>query len=609
MKRFLIRIMQTRKKRMWVLRVLWVLAVLAALPGMAQQIIYASLDELLEERGDTVATLVVDKRSKNQLYLTGGADYRIESAGNRGLSRYLRRRCYAVRIDSTLYVNCRKMRYGRYRFGNWYAPAFWMGGKIYYNAQPVGQTASSGVVPSGVARLGGDVGYAIAASGLVNMRVYYELDPATGRSSFVDSDRLLALLEGYPLLKTAYGQNLAESAEVVGYYLLRLRELRGERQPDPVPCREERIFALSLLWRELARDTVSGRTARLDSLYLACLPRIGQAADNYAYNRALSAFLAASGGARACLLPPSAGSPVDVPPVQTGNAGTRVYVKNVARSLQADIPLRSEVVAVDGIPVDAYLRDSVFPYVGASDLRQKYAGAAAALLEGRSGSKVEVTVRPPMGRAHRVQLQRNASTVGEVMADTATLPPLAVRYLPGDIGLLHLTTCAAGRVDEIESVFLRHFGRLRRCKALLVDVRGNRGGTGRAWQLLARRALPGAAGPDSVPDSLCLRQPMAVLSDRQTASAAEDFVLLMKENRRATVVGEPTAGRTSDPVVVDLPGGYRALLGIKARVASAGNAILPDVAVHPTYQDVLEGRDVQLDVALEVLGRLVETDS
>ncbi|EJX07258.1 hypothetical protein EVA_04631 [gut metagenome] len=54
----------------------------------------------------------------------GGADYKIESIDNSGLNRYLRSRCYAVRIDTSLYVNCRKMRYKRYRLGGWYAPVF-----------------------------------------------------------------------------------------------------------------------------------------------------------------------------------------------------------------------------------------------------------------------------------------------------------------------------------------------------------------------------------------------------------------------------------------------------------------------------------------------------
>lgn len=78
----------------------------------------------------------------------GGADYRIEAEDNSGLCRYLKSRCYAVRMDASLYVNCKKMRYKRYRFGGWYAPAMWVKGKIYFCAQPVGQVAASTAGPA-----------------------------------------------------------------------------------------------------------------------------------------------------------------------------------------------------------------------------------------------------------------------------------------------------------------------------------------------------------------------------------------------------------------------------------------------------------------------------
>ena len=61
-------------------------------------------------------------------------------------------------VDTSLYVNCRKMRYKRYRFGQWYAPAMWLGGKVYFCAQPVGQAATSTMTPDDATRLGGEVG-------------------------------------------------------------------------------------------------------------------------------------------------------------------------------------------------------------------------------------------------------------------------------------------------------------------------------------------------------------------------------------------------------------------------------------------------------------------
>ena len=201
---------------------LLIFIILAPLLCAAQQIMYANLDALVEGRGDTVTILKVEKRAKGQLFLTGGADYRIEAEGNRGLSRYLRRRCYAVQVDTQLFVNCRKMRYKRFRLGGWYAPALERMGRIFYAAQPVGQAATKTLTPVYTQKLRGEVGDAIQASGLVDKRVYYELDVETGRSYFVDKERMRELLSERPDLLQEFEKETSEAAEVMVKYLLRL---------------------------------------------------------------------------------------------------------------------------------------------------------------------------------------------------------------------------------------------------------------------------------------------------------------------------------------------------------------------------------------------------
>lgn len=195
------------------------------LPCEAQQIMYANLHELVECEGDTVTTLRVERRSRNQILLMGGGDYRIEAVENRGLNRYLRKRCYAVRIDTALYVNCRKMRYKRYRFGNCYAAAMHVGDKFYFCAQPVGQAATSTAQSPDATKLGGEVGDAIAASALVAARVFYEINPETGRAEFVGKDKMMALLEGYPDLQANLRLEQSEAADVMVRYLQALQRL------------------------------------------------------------------------------------------------------------------------------------------------------------------------------------------------------------------------------------------------------------------------------------------------------------------------------------------------------------------------------------------------
>ena len=89
----------------------------------------------------------------------------------------------------------------------------------------MGQAAASTATPPDATKLGGEVGDAINASGLVFARVYYELNPETGRSEFVGREKMLELLADYPELKEAFEKETNESAEVVGKYL---RQLAGK---------------------------------------------------------------------------------------------------------------------------------------------------------------------------------------------------------------------------------------------------------------------------------------------------------------------------------------------------------------------------------------------
>ncbi|MGN0258458.1 MAG: DUF6563 family protein [Bacteroides sp.] len=200
------------------------LLVACFLEGRAQQVLFSNLKNLLEVRGDTVSTLHVERRSKKQIYLMGGADFKIEARGNEGLTKYIKRRCYAIQVDSVLYLNCRKMRYKRYRFGAWYAQALRINGHVFYKAQPLGQVASSTVVDEEATKLGGEVGDAINASGMVTQRVYYELDLTTGYSRFVGKERMTELLEGHPDWIEALQKEHSEEASVIEPYLLLLKQ-------------------------------------------------------------------------------------------------------------------------------------------------------------------------------------------------------------------------------------------------------------------------------------------------------------------------------------------------------------------------------------------------
>ena len=74
----------------------------------AQNVVYSNLKGLLACEGDTVASLKVEKRTKNHILMTGGADYKISAGPDDSMCKYLKSRCYAVQADTSLYVNCKR---------------------------------------------------------------------------------------------------------------------------------------------------------------------------------------------------------------------------------------------------------------------------------------------------------------------------------------------------------------------------------------------------------------------------------------------------------------------------------------------------------------------
>ncbi|WP_455591551.1 DUF6563 family protein [Bacteroides sp.] len=188
----------------------------------AQNIVYSNLKDFLANDGDTVAVLKVEKRTKNNILMTGGADYKISAGSDdHPLCKYLKKRCYAVQADTSLYVNCKRLRYKKFRFGAWYAPALLVNGTIYFSAIPLGSVAAGSDATMDV-MLGGTFGDAIAASALISKRVYYEIDPQTGKVDFVGKDKMLSLLSDYPDWQKAYIDENSESAKVTGKYLMKL---------------------------------------------------------------------------------------------------------------------------------------------------------------------------------------------------------------------------------------------------------------------------------------------------------------------------------------------------------------------------------------------------
>ena len=158
---------------------------------------------------------------------------------------------------------------------------------------------------------------------------------------------------------------------------------------------------------------------------------------------------------------------------------------------------------------------------------------------------------------------------------------------------------------EYEKRAIELLGQFRNATALIVDVRGNTGGNTPAQltsELMDRpyrwwtestpvtlpyfrfRASQGSweLQPFARPELLWRNRPqqpakeffkgkLALLVDAGCHSACEDFVMPFKDNRRATLVGEPTAGSTGQPYMLEAGHGMLVMIGAKREMFPDGS--------------------------------------
>ncbi|GAA3251815.1 S41 family peptidase [Nonomuraea helvata] len=215
--------------------------------------------------------------------------------------------------------------------------------------------------------------------------------------------------------------------------------------------------------------------------------------------------------------------------------------------------------------------------------------------------------RPATGRTWTVTLK---PTLYESASKT-----VAAKLLDHGIAYVKLTGFAPKAADAV----LQAIAGLRKAKAVVLDVRGNRGGSPEE----ANRLL-GAFAHDKITAYLCdagdtctasrtddavplLNLPLAVLTDRDCASACDHFTSAVKAHDLGTLVGTRTAGIVSGPArayalddnsVLLLPALYH--LGPNHEVINRSGTP-PHHYVRTTAKDVSTGRDPVLARALAVL--------
>lgn len=269
-------------------------------------------------------------------------------------------------------------------------------------------------------------------------------------------------------------------------------------------------------------------------------------------------------------------------------------------SVDTDLETR-EIVVVTPVPGGPAARAGVRPgdvvvSVEGTPARELGLAGTMSRLRGRAGTSVGVTLdrhgrRLPM-ELTREEIPGVEPVQGFVREEEG--------YRIGYLGLRQFTADAPARLEEV----LTRLREERGAEAWILDLRSNPGGLVPAVQRIAGLFLGQAPiarfhtrAPDPVPltarGSRAVREPMVVLLDEGSASAAEVLSSALQFHQRATLVGAPTFGKGLGHGLVPLSDGS-AVMPTFGRLETLGGrdilteGVAPDVEVETGAWPVLD---------------------
>lgn len=253
------------------------------------------------------------------------------------------------------------------------------------------------------------------------------------------------------------------------------------------------------------------------------------------------------------------------PPAGTGSLGVELRKKNGALIIS---PVSTGPAFAAGLRFGDHLRTIDGVAVASNTIHR-----ALRLIDGPVGTTVVVGVyRPSQDKTLDITVTRTL-----VQAPQSSLSDLSP-----DARILKLPTLSPSQLRSAFNLLLTSWTKSR-FSTLILDLRGNQGGTVESAIALSAAFLP----KDSVVASMVGRGPnnnrtfratsadysreisddpqqllpaelrslpLALLVDGETASGAEIVVAALKDNGRATVIGQPTFGRGSIQTVTPITG-------------------------------------------------------
>lgn len=412
--------------------------------------------------------------------------------------------------------------------------------------------------------------------------------------------------------------------------------LLGAQQLLPV----ERARLAAAVWAETRYNAASwdGMRADWDSALSAALTAAPERQSDVAFFRRLRRFIALLHDGRAAVVPPGAvGARWARPPLVLHGIERRPFLVDYAENdeLRVARPERNaEILAVQGIPAERWIRDSVLPEIAAATDAARWELAVARMLEGEKGTAIHLQLRLPGGAERGASVTRSLSLTEDW---PLTPPSLQVDTLTDGIVWVRVSSLAD---PDVAHRFDRAFSDFARVRGVILDLReheGTSGGRESGYRILGRLVsqplittrwrtpqyrpayrgsdMPDSSGrwleapPDTVPartDLPVFTGPVAVLTSSRTGGAAEDLLVAFREAGRGPIVGQTTAGSPGQVGEFRLYKSWLLQLTVTRDAFPdgaeiQGRGIAPEVPVTQKVSDFLAGRDATLERARDYI--------
>lgn len=237
---------------------------------------------------------------------------------------------------------------------------------------------------------------------------------------------------------------------------------------------------------------------------------------------------------------------------------------------------------------------------------------------GEDFDKISSRIKGKEGTKVILEIERKEQRLTfEIERKNIDLYPIESEILDGNIGYINITSFDSDCAKEFKAIY-NNLAKVN-ITSLIIDLRNNGGGIvdealdiadyvlEKNKVMLITKDKDGKEEIEKSNSKPIVNMPVVILTNRSTASASEILAAALKENNKATIVGEKTYGKGVIQELLTLSDGS----GIKVTVEEYytpnrnkinGVGITPDVEVVSNGSIIVEmEQDIQLQEAIKIL--------